>query len=574
MGLLLLPLLAACGADESAPDMPQEGCPINFATTVEDTQTRSGALATDNLLSVGIFAYYTGSDDWTTADIPNFMYNQEVKRTNASSPWTYSPVKYWPNNSADKISFFAYAPYNAAGATLSDNIVAGFPYIDYTVPTAEADQTDLLATMPLMNQSYAGNPAASGNINFTMKHALTKVTLKVKSGDKYAKEITSLSVKTATGGKLQFKDGGFEWKNITGSHAYIPAATTNLKFAVTDAGRDVATFFFLPTSAVTATFSITYTVKAATGTEIQTKTITDHTLPASPLWEAGKSITYTINLSEETVTVTVDAGNSGNWASSGSEEKTVKYYTADELKPGDYYYNDGTTSDGGLRKSVTTNDGVSGGQTADMLEGDEYECETKSPVSGKVCIGIVFYTGQGKGDDAANYSSFGITQIDGYVVALNDCSKSSIWGPVGDIDGIYNSPPTTDVNFNGFANTEKVKALGNYSTYWAFYYAVNYSVARPATKATTWYLPSVAQLRTIYSAHSHSLGSHINKVIGLNIKKAGGASYDPSRYWSSTPYGSGHANYVGFAGGDMGLDIPKNTDYKVRSILTFQRVTN
>ena len=30
--------------------------------------------------------------------------------------WTYSPVKYWPNNKNDKISFFAYAPYETSGS--------------------------------------------------------------------------------------------------------------------------------------------------------------------------------------------------------------------------------------------------------------------------------------------------------------------------------------------------------------------------------------------------------------------------------------------------------------------------
>ena len=142
-----------------------------------------------------------------------------------------------------------------------------------------------------------------------------------------------------------------------------------------------------------------------------------------------------------------------------------------------------------------------------------------------------------------------------------------------DIDGIYNSSPTEDVNFNGFANSEKVKSLSNYSSYSAFSAAANYGATRPLVKASTWYLPSVAQLRTIYSAHYYSLGGKVNKVLGINIKKAGGASYDPSRYWSSTPYGSNYANYVGFVSADMGLDIPKNSGYKVRSILTFQRVT-
>ena len=59
VSVFLLTLLAACGADDNVPDMPLGDRSIGFSTTVEDTQTRSGALATGNLLSMGIFAYYT-----------------------------------------------------------------------------------------------------------------------------------------------------------------------------------------------------------------------------------------------------------------------------------------------------------------------------------------------------------------------------------------------------------------------------------------------------------------------------------------------------------------------------------
>lgn len=82
----------------------------------------------------GVVAYHTNTVDWkgTTNDvIPNFMWNQKV--TFSTDHWTYSPVKFWPNDfstgnvdnqeptgedkqawgsqNGGKVSFFAYAPY-------------------------------------------------------------------------------------------------------------------------------------------------------------------------------------------------------------------------------------------------------------------------------------------------------------------------------------------------------------------------------------------------------------------------------------------------------------------------------
>lgn len=64
----------------------------------------------------GVFGYYTESVDYKTENpdhLPNFMYNQEVTWNDAAEGgmWQYSPVKYWPNNPTEKVSFFAYAPY-------------------------------------------------------------------------------------------------------------------------------------------------------------------------------------------------------------------------------------------------------------------------------------------------------------------------------------------------------------------------------------------------------------------------------------------------------------------------------
>lgn len=564
--LLVLPALAACNETEE-PEMP---LPVGFSTTVEGTQTRYAS--NDLPPSLGVIASQT-MGDFNSSSRLNFMYNQEITR--AGSTWSYSPAKYWPTNTSDKISFFAYAPYNAAGVTLCSSTSQGYPTFTYAVPATEAAQTDLLVAAPVMNQN-------GGNVNFTLKHTLTKVSFLVKSGDKYAKEVSALSVTAATKGELYFTNtaAGFGWRDISGTSTFTPTtATVNL--APTDKERNIATFYLLPAGTVNSTFSITYKVKAADGSEMLTKTITDKALPDTPAWNAGGSVVYTLNLSEEAVTVTVDAGNSGTWASAGSEDKTVKFYSADELKVGDYYYSDGTTSDGGLRKSAISKDAASGGQNGDMLITDTYEYESVSPIPAKTCIGIVFYVGEGPGDNVADYSDTSLSRIDGYVVALKDAGNQISWGPTGGGEGLANADPVTDTNFNGYANTKKVKGLAIFSSYPAFTSAVNYSagVSLPSS-ASGWYLPSIAQLKSIYSSHGVTAGSQASypeKIVVINLKKCTGATgLQVQRYWSSTPYNNDIALYMGFNLGDLLLNAAKTLSniYHARSILTFQRLTN
>ena len=60
-------------------------------------------------------------------------------------------------------------------------------------------------------------------------------------------------------------------------------------------------------------------------------------------------------------------------------ENSGKSYTASSLKPGDYIYDDGTTSDGGLR-------GIKGDGTIEWAE------PKPQPESGKTVVGVVFWT--------------------------------------------------------------------------------------------------------------------------------------------------------------------------------------
>ena len=189
---------------------------------------QAGVMTTTTLQTTGfgVFATYTDASvyDNTTAK-PDFMYNQQV--TYASAAWTYSPLKYWPNETvndsqtspatgptgvviADKLSFFAYAPYVTKAAAdadatsgtgiigMSANDATGDPTISYKVdPLCEKNVDLLWGVAPAGDLSYTsvmGNPitVTAGNplinlikpdkdqkIKFLFKHALSRIGLKV-----------------------------------------------------------------------------------------------------------------------------------------------------------------------------------------------------------------------------------------------------------------------------------------------------------------------------------------------------------------------------------------------------------
>ena len=154
--------------------------------------TRVTGLTTATLTTFGVYSSYTTAD-WTTSDKMNFMFDQSVSGSKAGG-FTYSPVKYWPNETTDKLSFWAYAPYKDANNGITEcttNATAGYPKITYTMPAA-AYQVDLLWATPVMNKvnnsaytSGTANPSAgdatvANKVSFTFKHALALLDVQAR----------------------------------------------------------------------------------------------------------------------------------------------------------------------------------------------------------------------------------------------------------------------------------------------------------------------------------------------------------------------------------------------------------
>lgn len=211
-------MLAACSSMDESADQPADKQQtdqqaVTFGAYVNRGTTRSGTageLSTTSLQTgthatagFGVFAYYTDNAPYSTTALPNFMYNQQV--TYSVDRWTYSPVKYWPNETGstaqstgstgiDRLTFFAYAPYvevsdpnfgltaapSSGIAALTRANESGYPYVRYYVDTDPSKCVDLCWAETTGHINMV-KPTGSTNtpISFNFKHALAALNVQI-----------------------------------------------------------------------------------------------------------------------------------------------------------------------------------------------------------------------------------------------------------------------------------------------------------------------------------------------------------------------------------------------------------
>ena len=167
--------MVGCSNDEVVENFSQDNA-IEFGTYVgRDAQSRGEILTTEGLKEqgFGVYAYYTGQSTWAeyskNGEIkPNFMNNTKVTYDADLEEWTYSPIKYWPNNVNDKVSFFAYAPYNK-------DYKMGKTAFEYEVPNDVKKHIDL--TWTNSNNIDMTKQGINEKVVFKFQHALAKIGL-------------------------------------------------------------------------------------------------------------------------------------------------------------------------------------------------------------------------------------------------------------------------------------------------------------------------------------------------------------------------------------------------------------
>lgn len=227
--LMLLLLVSSCGKggvdvpgrDEDAePWAALTGdCPITFAAAGIAPAAKSLSSLPSGT-SFGVFAFYQpgtlggAPGAWGDGSLwsPNFMYNQEVEFD--GSDCSYAPLKYWPNNEENTITFWAYYPYEDAetadpridrfrivnSATTYSPTAHGIPNIEYTTD----GHIDFLVSDVKRDQHYhdEGDPNLPNNpdatVYFTFVHAMSRIDFivrKVDPDDLYHIKLNVLQIK-------------------------------------------------------------------------------------------------------------------------------------------------------------------------------------------------------------------------------------------------------------------------------------------------------------------------------------------------------------------------------------------
>lgn len=327
--------------------------------------------------------------------------------------------------------------------------------------------------------------------------------------------------------------------------------------------------------------------------------------------QSGRQHTYDITVKHGYLEVSTSTGGSA-WGSDGSAEDVTGNILADgyapyDLKIGDFYYSDGTTSDGGYRK-------YQDGSTAilpvmPVLKGADGKDRT--------VIGIVYSTDVSRIGAAATEAlkKNRVNSPHGLVMALTNASEGCRWGNKK-ID--ENTSGNEGEPFN--ANTDKLQKQYNnvdgygethwiidtyknssatlQDTYTAFYHADRYGTPESGTgqyaapsNTTGWFIPGMGQwwdilsnlgginldeYKTVTNKYytsipdvSETAVANMNRYLEKisNVTQFRKNTY----YWSSSEQNGDCACYVYFKVGYLNLDtyFKDRTYGRVRCVLAF-----
>ncbi len=183
----------------------------------------------------GIYAYHRSGRQPEVAG--EFMNDQYVSRKDESSPWIYTPVKYWPTGMGDKIFFYGYSPYGCASGGLDGE---GRFLLEFE--SSEDADVDLIVA------ATGGLEYTSAAVNLPFRHVLAKVEFwfKISENVSYSNFVTGVGLKESNlKGKYDPDQG--EWVDWVKGYQEVPAWGELLK----DDSRLMLTVYYIPPKTIT-----------------------------------------------------------------------------------------------------------------------------------------------------------------------------------------------------------------------------------------------------------------------------------------------------------------------------------
>lgn len=440
--MLICGVLASCSSeDESTAPLPDGKYPLQLTAEVAQPQTRAG-----------------GKDAWTGGEeirvslegvFGNKTYVMDASGN--ASPKDADNAFYWKNTDEARVS--AWTP-------------------DIESETDISDQSGGYAAFDVLYASAIGRYDQAINLRFI--HRMAKIEVILKAGEGITEEELEGATVTIFGDPLTHSTAGLVSPGDQSDgeiKPYYDAATKKYEALVPP--QDMTGKPLIRISIGSNDFTYTPETEAA----------------GKFGFFGGKRYAYTITVKANGIDV--QSVTSGTWVANGEENVTSKRvkqrFTADELKIGDYFYSDGTWSDGGLRKIYA--DG--------SMHIDYYK---PGPLRGKTVVGIVFQTDKSRIGKKEKEKLGGEDKAHGLVMAVKNANAAEkvIWSNESRYLDLLNDCVSKSDNYSdisGYGNCESIRSLeGNFDKYPALQAVDGYNTTCPVPTTTTgWYLPSSGQ---------------------------------------------------------------------------------
>ena len=440
--MLICGVLASCSSeDESTAPLPDGKYPLQLTAEVAQPQTRAG-----------------GKDAWTGGEeirvslegvFGNKTYVMDASGN--ASPKDADNAFYWKNTDEARVS--AWTP-------------------DIESETDISDQSGGYAAFDVLYASAIGRYDQAINLRFI--HRMAKIEVILKAGEGITEEELEGATVTIFGDPLTHSTAGL----------VAPGDQSD---------GEIKPYY----DAATKKYEALVPPQNMTGKPLVRISIGSNDFTYTPETEAagkfdffgGKRYAYTITVKANGIDV--QSVTSGTWVANGEENVTSKRvkqrFTADELKIGDYFYSDGTWSDGGLRKIYP--DG--------SMHIDYYK---PGPLRGKTVVGIVFQTDKSRIGKKEKEKLGGEDKVHGLVMAVKNANAAEkvIWSNESRYLDLLKDCVTKSDNYSdisGYGNCESIRSLeGNFDKYPALQAVDGYNTTCPVPTTTTgWYLPSSGQ---------------------------------------------------------------------------------
>ncbi len=439
--MLVCGALASCNSeDESGTSLPYGKYPLQLTAEVAQPQTRAG-----------------GKDAWAGGE--------EIRVQMEGVFGTKAYVMDAAGNAAPKDAGNAFYWKSADEARIS----AWTP--DLEAETDISDQTKGYAAFDVLYASAMGRYDQATSLRFI--HRMAKIEVTLKAGEGIAEEELEDATVTIFGDPLTHSTAGL----------VAPGNRSD---------GEIKPYY----DAATKKYEALVPPQDMTGKPLVRISIGGNAFTYAPETEAagkfdffgGKRYAYAITVKASGIDVLAVAG--ATWDDGGEESvasKEVKqHFKAGELKAGDYFYADGTWSDGGLRKRYA--------------DGSVAIAEPKpAPEEGKTVIGIVFQTDKGR--IGYQERSFLNGNVHGLVMAVKNAATSAYWSNEKKDLGFFKNCKTKAECYADIQGLRKHALLLNMPQgqehYPAFKAVADWNAAGSGHKApdsaTEWYLPTAGQ---------------------------------------------------------------------------------